>query len=282
MKNTILLMAGMILMGQHLHGQKLFAAFYEGSANVIQNIADGHFVILRENGAVKLSRAQANVFLKDIPLYLPGYIRIDHETTTEMDTDEQNRKVGGKFYFRYHADITCNRDLLNPYLVLQWSRDESSSYLEVFALDDILAGKTKQLLFNMYVPDRFRLIKPTIHYMCMGFEVGTSNVIDEPLTPYAFALQNAGTAGLPDGNIKPIQIFPTKPIMDAAGNKREGSAHLMLHIDQKGYVRQIEVSKYTDWIFAKTVLMDAPFFLFQPKIESGKPVATKVVVPFKF
>lgn len=275
-------MAASILIGHNLHGQKLFAAFYEGSANVIQNITDGHFVILRENGPVKLPRAQANVFLKDIPMYLPGYIRIDHEATTEMDTDEQNRKVGGKFYFRYHADITCNRDVRDPYLVLQWARDDSSSYIEVFALDDFQTGKTKQLLFNMYVPDRFRLIKPTIHYMCMGFEIGTSNVIDEPLTPYTFALQNAATGALPDGNIKPIQIIPTKPIVDAAGNRREGSAHLTLHIDEKGYVGQIEVSKFTEWIFAKTVLMDAPFFLFQPKIEAGKPVPTKVVVPFKF
>ena len=282
MKPFMLILPVLIFAGHAVHCQKLFAVFHDNTANVIQRPSKTHFVINRERGTLELPRDQAKVFLKDIPLYLPGYILVEDESTTDMDTDEQNRKVGSTFFFRYHAKITPNRELTNPYVVLQWLRDDKSSFIDAIPIDNLVADEPSQVSFSIYVPDRYRLIEPTIHYMCMGFELGTSKSIEKPPTPYAFALQNAGETPLADGNIKPIQMIPTQPIMDAAGNKREGSAHLLMQIDELGYVRKIEVRDYTEWIFAKTALMDAPFFLFQPKIKAGKPVATQVVVPFKF
>jgi len=271
-----------LLTGNILHCQKLFAVVHENSAHVIQSVTSTHFVINSAKGSLQLPRDQANVFLKDIPLYLPGYIRIEDETTSDMDTDEMNRKVGSNFFFRYSSKVESNRDLLNPYIVFQWVRDEKSLFIEAIALDNLIDGKPIKVSVTAYIPDRFRLIKPTIHYLCMGYEVGSSNTIDKPPTPFEYARNNAGEAGLQDGNIKPILMFPVKPILDEKGNKREGSAHLLIHIDNKGYVESIEVDKCTEWIFAKTALMDAPFFLFQPRIVSGKPVETKVVLPFKF
>lgn len=282
MKYTILLSLSFTLLTQPVFSQKLFAVFYENSANVVQNVTGTHFIIAKENGLRELSRDQATVFLKDIPNFLPGFLKIEDESKTAMDTDDQNRKVGNSFFFRYDARVTPSRDLVNPYIVFQWVREDKTVFIEAKPLDNLNEGEEQRLTLKTYVPDRYRLVEPTVHYMCMGFEIGNSNDIEAPVTPYTFALQKAGGGPLPDGNIKPIQIIPITPITDQQGNKREGSAHLMLQIDELGYVKGVEVNKCTEWIFAKTAMMDAPFFMFQPRIAGGKPVETKVVIPFKF
>ena len=134
-----------------------------------------------------------------------------------------------------------------------------------------------------YVPNRFKLVDPEIHYMTMGHEIPSSTILTEaPPTPYALACQKLGVDSLPDGNLRPISMVPNPAIKDEEGNPRTGYVHLRMKVDANGYVTYIKPVKYSEWVFAKTVQMTAPFFMFQPKVVDGKAVATAVTVPFKF
>lgn len=264
------------------YGQNFFAVSYEGTVNLVTKVTPDDYLIQHHGEEVRLRHTEATPFLMPTAAFLPGYLKIDGEDMSTWDADEQDRRVADKFYFKYRADITSNRDLQNPFLVFRWVRDDQSAFQFVFPLGSLEQGKNTQVSFNFFVDRVLRLTEPEIHYMAMGVEIGTSRTIDKPITPYAYAVQNAANGTLPDGNLKPISMPPLPQINDADGNPRTGVAHLYMSVDEEGYVTAVTVKDSSDWVFGKTALMVAPFFLFQPKIENGEPVATKVLVPFNF
>ena len=269
-----------------IHGilaQKIALALHENQFHLIQSMDRDRFVVLTQSGETKLPVQQTRMVLSQATGYLPGYVSVEKESTASSDFDEENRNIADTFVFVHEATLTANRDLEKAFVCYQWSRADESTYIVALPLESMRKANSIHLRNRLYIPNRFKLVDPTIHYMAMGFEVGTSKDLEaEPPSPYAFACEQAGVSQLPDGNLKPLHMVPNPPIKDAEGNVRSGYVHLKISVDAEGYVTAIEPKKYSEWVFAKAVQMTAPLFLFQPKIENGKPVSTSVVVPFKF
>lgn len=262
--------------------QNLFVANHEDSLHLIQRVGTDSIFILTEEGEVNLPLANASVFLREVPEFLPGFLKIEDESMVETNEDDQNRTYGDLVFFRYQAKVTPNRDLENPFLVLRWVRSDNTAFVSAIPLTDFVAGEQQQVTHKLFVHERFKLIEPSVHFMAMGIEIGTSRVLSEPVTPYAYALQSAGGEKLADGNIKPIRMLPTPSVKDGNGNPVVGSVHIVMKVDPQGYVSSVHVRDYTDWTLAKACLMEAPLFLFQPKIVDGQPVSTGFVLPFRF
>ena len=284
MKLKTLLIAGLsLLTWQASHGQKVAFALSENQLHVIQRVTDRGVIIYFDGEEKELLFATTKMVLSDIPDFLPGYIKVENHTATTSDFDEENRGIADSHVFVHEADLTPNRTLEHMFVSYQWVRPDNTSYLVSLPVDDFKAGEFRHLRNRFYVPNRFKLIEPTIHYMNMGFEVPTSLVMPvAPKTPVQIACEKLGVSALPDGNLRPISIVPNPPINDAEGNPREGFVHLRMKVDENGYVTFIKPVKYSEWVFAKAVQMTAPYFMFQPKVENGQAVPTAVTVPFKF
>ncbi len=265
-----------------VHAQKMLGVRHNDALHLVKGVTPEAYLIDFDGAAHELPRANTPAFLPGVSEFLPGFIQVEDESGVEWDADDQNNTRNGLYYFRYSAKITSNRDLKDAFLAFEWVRPDKSAYLEVYPLGNLEADIEEVIAISFWVPDRFRLIEPEVHVMSMGFEVGSSRDITKPMTPYAYALENSGAAGLPDGNVKPLQMPPLPEVTDDAGNPREGSVKLYMRIDEMGYVSEVEVREYSDWVFAKATLMSAPFYLFQPRVKNGKPVAAKLIVPFKF
>ena len=263
------------------NAQHMFTVLYENAIHIVKETQKRYYKINLDNDEKLISISNNKVLIVNTSAFLPGYIEIKDETCVATDYDDQQRKVGGSFYFRYNAKVTSNRDLENPYIVFKWEREDESSYIAAIPLKTLRKDEQEQLSLSFYVLERFRLIDPEIYYMNMGFEIGTSKTIDKPITPYQYCLEKAGGT-LPNGNLKPLHLMPNPTIKDAEGNKRDGQVNMYVEIDESGYVKDAKVKDATDWIFAKSALMTTPFYLFQPKIVDGKPVPSKVVIPLKF
>ena len=281
-KNIGIFLILLSLPGTPGYSQKMMAVDHDGSSHIVKGVTPQNYVIELDGGPRELLRREAKAFLLDHSDFLPGFLQIDDESAVEWDSDAQNNSRNEFFYFRYSARVTSNRTLNNPFIVFEWIRSDNTALMEPVPIETLEVGKERVLSINFWVMDRFRLIKPKIHFMCMGFEVGTSRDISQPITPYEFAVRNAEGGTLADGGIKPIKILPVTPITDDDGKERKGGAKVMIRIDELGYVSDVETREYTEWIFAKAATMLAPFYLFQPRIKDGKPAATKVVVPFQF
>ncbi len=277
---TTLLLSALIL--PLASAQNLLIASYEGSFHLVEKVTEENFIILMNGEEVELPIASSSVSLREMPEFLPGYVKIENETMVETNEDDANRTYGDLVYFRYAADITPNRNLKDPFMVLRWIHSDNTAFIAAVPLKDFKAGEEQRVSHKLWVHERFKLIDPSVHYMGMGFEIGSSKNIEEPLTPYAFALGNADGNRLPDGNIKPIRMLPTPSVKDDAGNPITGSVHMIMKVDELGYVSSIEVQKYDNWKLAKATLMEAPLFLFQPKVVDGEPVPTGIVLPFRF
>jgi hypothetical protein len=261
--------------------QHMFTVLYENAVYLV-NEADGrNYQIIVNNNEELISVANSKVRIGDASVFLPGYIEIKDESDVATDYDDQQRKIGGAFYFRYYAKVTSNRDFANAYMVFKWEREDKTSHITVVPLPPLKKDEQQQLSLNFYAPDRFQLVDPEIYYMNVGFEIGTSKTIEKPITPYQYCVDKAGGT-LPDGNLKALQMMPIPPIKDAEGNKREGQVDMYIAVDELGYVKSAKVKKATEWVFGKYALMTVPFWLFQPKIVDGKPVPSQVVIPLKF
>ena len=261
--------------------QHVFTVLYENSVNVINEVDESHYKIILNNNEQFVSIKSSKVRIADTSIFLPGYIEINDESYVATDYDDQQRKVGGSFYFRYNARVTSNRDFDNPYMVIKWEKPDRNSYIAAMPLSALNKDEPRQIALSLYALERFRMIEPEIYYMNMGFEVGTSKTIEKPITPYQYCVDKAGGT-LADGNLAMLQMIPSPVIKDAEGDKREGQVNMLIEVDELGYVTGVEVKKATEWVFAKSALMTVPFYLFQPKIVDGKPVPSRVVAPLKF
>lgn len=262
--------------------QSMLALKHENASYLVTQTSIRDYTIETANGSQKILRDEAQVYLTPHSNFLPGFIQIDNESAVDWDSDPQGNSRGDQFFFRYSADITPNRDLKDPFIVFEWVRPDNTALIEIIPLASLNADETIRIAYDFWVRDRFRLVEPSVHVMCMGFEIGTSKFIEKPTTPYEYALQNSAMDTLPDANIAPIQIPPLPKIEDENNNPRKGSAKLIIQIDEKGYVRAMKIREYSEWIFAKAAQMNAPFFMFKPKIEEGKPTKTNILLPFEF
>ena len=281
MKILKLTILSALLLVIQANAQHMFTVLYDNAIHVVNEADQKNYTIITSNGEEFVSIKNSKVRVVNTQVFLPGYINIEDETYTPTEYDDQQRKVGGSFYIRYNAKVTSSRDLDAPYLIFKWEKDEKNSYTTTVPLPPLKKDEQKQLSLRFYAIDRYRLIDPEIYYMDMGFEIGTSKIINKPITPYEYCLQQAG-GKLPDGDLKPLQLVPNPTIKDADGNKREGSVDMLIEVDELGYVKTLKVQNSTGWVFAKSALMTTPFCLFQPRIVDGKPVSAKVVMPIKF
>ena len=271
----------MLLATFQANAQHMFTILYENAIHVVKEVDKKYYKIIESDGEKLITIANSKVRVVNTSAFLPGYIEIKDETCVATDYDEQQRKVGGCFYFRYNAKVTSSRDLENPYIIFNWEKEDKSSYIAAVPLPSLEKDTPKQVSLSFYALERFRMIDPGIYYMDMGIEIGSSKTINKPITPYEYCVEKAGGT-LPDGNLRPLQMMPNPTIKDANGNKREGQVDMLIVVDELGYVKDLKVKDTTDWIFAKSALMTAPFYLFQPKIEDGKPVSSHILLPIKF
>lgn len=279
---TITVLALMLLQVAS-YGQKVAFALYENQLHVVQRVDERSFFIYLDGAEQELMMANTKMVLADVADFLPGYIAVENDSATISDFDEENRGIQDTHVFLHIAKVTANRDVIHGFISYQWTRPDKSTYIISASLPDMKAGESYDLRNRFYVPNRYKLVEPEIHYMTMGHELPTSKLLtDVPLDGYQLACQKLGVDKLPDGNLRPISVVPNPPIPDEEGNPRTGFVHLRMKIDANGYVTYIKPVKYSEWVFAKTVQMTAPFFMFQPKVVDGKPVATAVTVPFKF
>ena len=273
----------LMLLQAATYGQKVAFALYENQLHVVQRVDERAAFIYLNGDEQELMMANTKMVLADVADYLPGFLKLENDSATISDFDEENRGIQDTHVFLHLSKVTPNRDVINGYVSYQWVRADKSTYLISVPLPDMEAGKTYDVRNRFYVPNRFKLVEPEIHFMTMGHELLTSNIATEaPLTPYELVCQKLGVDTLPDGKLRPISMVPNPPINDAEGNPRTGFVHLRMKIDANGFVTYIKPVKYSEWVFAKTVQMTAPFFQFQPEVVDGKPVATAVTVPFKF
>ncbi len=282
LKSLILAAIGLLFL-QVSYGQKVALALHENQFHVVQHATERGVIIFLNGEEKELPFSNLKMVLSDVAEYLPGYIQTQNNSATTSDFDEENRGIADSHVFLHEVDLTPNRGLKGAFITYQWIRPDNTNYMISVPLADMKAGESHHLRNRFYVPNRFKLVDPGIHYMTMGHEVATSENLDAaPKTPYEQVCEQLGVSALPDGNLKPFRMVPNPPINDAEGNARTGFVHLQMRIDENGFVTLIKPVKYSEWVFAKTVQMTAPFFEFQPKIKDGKPVATGVTVPFKF
>jgi len=265
-----------------LKAQKMLVMHHEGLPRIVKEVTFEDFVAIGKEGALEVPRPGAKVYLQNHSSFLPGYIEIKNESAVEWDTDDQNNSRKGLYFFRYNTVVTPNRDIKNPYIVFEWMPENDTALIEIVPIESLEAGKETPINLSFWVRNRYRAIDPQTYYMSLGFEIATSNQITKPLTPYAYALDKAEGNTLPDGNIKPLSYPPLPKLQDEAGNPMKGMCRLLISIDEAGYVSNLTVKEYSEWIFARAAMLSAPFFMFQPKIVDGEPVPTQVVIPFQF
>ena len=85
-----------------------------------------------------------------------------------------------------------------------------------------------------------------------------------------------------DEQPSPVKTVPPKYPEAAVKDSVEGTVYLNVQIDAKGIVGGVTVLKSTNPILNQAAIDAMKQWTFKPAIKGGSPVATTVVVPFKF
>ena len=82
-------------------------------------------------------------------------------------------------------------------------------------------------------------------------------------------------------DVEPKLIAKHEPVLPVAMEKTRGEAWLLLYIDEYGYVAQADSLKSSSKEMSRLALAAASQWKYEPAIKNGRPVASKLAVPFR-
>ena len=184
--------------------------------------------------------------------------------------------------FHYSCDLESPYNLENVYIVLLLNTADAGNSIFLFEVGDLEAREIKPV--NLTVPLAVELGEGSykIHLFSGGRELFHSRMPFGAMDAALNKVVREKIAGLTDANAQPL-LGPAPEYPKALRKKKiEGSALLSITIDQRGNVMDPSVAEASTPEFGAAAMDVIKQWRFLPKVVAGKPVSSKVKIPFAF
>lgn len=184
--------------------------------------------------------------------------------------------------FHFNCDLESPYNLENVYIVLLMNTSDAGKSIFLFEVGDLEAREIKPV--NLTVPLSVELGEGryTLHMFSGGRELFHSRMPFGALDVALNKVVRDKIQGLSDANAQPL-LGPAPEYPKALRKKKvEGSALLSITIDQKGNVMDPSVAEASAPEFGAAAMEVIKQWRFLPKVVAGKPVSSKVKIPFSF
>ena len=278
LRRTVPVLTLLVSFAAPLAAQNTLFADLDGKYYAVRR-AHGTSPIVEVGGKMVVADGQQYI-LKKAEEYLPVFVEVRNMEVKTRHLNMRGTAVNREFIFQ--ATLETPYDLDDVYVVLEVNSDTKDKTLFLQEVGRLEAREFKTISATMRLQFDLGRGKDVLHLFAGGREVLQSKIpplirdaaLDRMTVRRIAGVQDAA----PTVFIGPEPEYPR----DLLKAKTKGQAILSIRIGSNGQVYDPAVKSATDPAFGKSALEAVRLWRFLPRVEGGRPVETRVDVPFNF
>lgn len=270
-----------VLLAPLAHGQTALFAQSGKTFRLVREVILHRPYVQDDRG--KLVAADGPGFgLRTVPEYAPVYVSVSHLRVGSQALELENSGTDINREFDFHAEFESPYRLEHVFVVLDMNTARVGKVLFLQGIGEL--GPREPRTVDIVVPMSTNIGRGRyqLHIYSDGAEVFQSQMpfeyiegkLDEMVRRRIKGVQNAS----PRPFVGPSPEYPAKLLRA----KVSGEAVIDFTINENGMVVDPAIARATDPAFGESALAAARMWRFLPRVRDGRPVATKVAMPFLF
>lgn len=270
---------GLLALAGSLHAQNYFCIQSDGKMKVVRNMRNLHYFVEKDGKMVWVPAS--GTALAPAPEYLPVFVAVRNVTArTSGLSVNGSSTINNTFHFSADFESPYNLDEVFFVLVLELERGGKRTYSQSIGRLD--ANRVEQIRASVPVGEELGSGKFMLHVFVGGAEAFHSlqpfeyreRALDKMVRKRVAGKQEA----MPEPFVGPVPEYPAK-LLKA---RTKGDAVVTVRLTPTGVVVDPELKEASDPAFGETALVAVRQWRFLPRIKDGKPVESRVSIPFAF
>ena len=233
----------------------------------------------------KVPIREARTLFRATDHYVPGFIRIDDHSATHYTRSTVSGAAQRSYWFEIKLEITPTRDFEDVVLVFDWDHPKLGRKVLTCPVGRLYADRSRKLRYELSLGEGYTASTYHLAFLTGGVEVFSAPLeasLQTPLEEYEASLEGP----LPH-EADPRPIFVKAPHVrrlasELVAEKGEAIVKVRAKISPEGYVVETKVVSSPHPVLSEDAVEAIRLWRFAPRFAGGKPVATEVVVPFRF
>lgn len=262
-----------------LRAQTALCVVHKDKTYVVERVLRG--AVYFRDGDKVLSTRPMQSGLVPTKEYYPVFVSVrDVHAKTSSASLNGGSTINNEFHFQ--ATFQSGNFLKDAFVVLELDMEHGTKRIFFQEIGDLQPGKPRDVRVGVPLAEELGSGKFELHVFTEGREVFNSmqpwDYRERMLTQMVMKRIEGVKAAAPQPLIGPDPEFP-----EALRKKKvRGEAVVAIRITRQGVVADPEVVSATDPAFGEAALVAVRQWRFLPRVQEGRPVETKVNVPFVF